>query len=70
MTKKDYIKLAAILREEREFTLTRTNANLYRDGRLDALSEMQERLVYMLAQDNPRFNAARFNAACTPEVPK
>lgn len=52
MTKKDYIALARIMSDNRFSDRRRTWNNIY-----DALADMLER-------DNPKFDRAKFQAAC------
>lgn len=51
MTKKDYIKIAAALRETRDIDT-------------DTWSVIVTRISRICADDNPRFNRDRFFAAC------
>lgn len=60
MTKKDYIKIAAV------FSQYRDHAGNWPQSpwRHTAAQELSSRFADMLAQDNPRFDRARFLAAC------
>lgn len=66
MTKKDYVKIADVVRNTRE--VTSVNPSLWEPG--DVLSYMARRLADMLAQDNPPsaktsgFDRERFYKAC------
>ena len=55
MTKKDYIKLADMIRRIRVE---------YRYADLATLDEVADRLCSILKYDNPAFDAGRFMAAC------
>lgn len=66
MSRKDYIEIAAAIREQLEA------ANVYRRqgneaARLAARGALQglaARLTVQLRRDNPNFDAQRFNTAC------
>lgn len=58
MTRKDYIKAASQIREQR--TLARTK------GDRKIVDALQQSLASMFAQDNPRFDRTRFDQACEP----
>jgi len=57
MTKKDYIKIAAVLKAES----IRHGIAL---NKYSAVRDMAIEFCTMLAQDNPRFDRARFLSAC------
>lgn len=61
MTKKDYIKIAAVFTDYQAMA-----ENMPANGgwRETASTELANRLANMLAQDNPRFDRARFLTAC------
>ncbi len=53
MTKKDYIKIAAVLNRHTPSTI----------GQLKVLDFLIRDLIQMLKQDNPRFDTSKFLAA-------
>lgn len=57
MTKKDYIKLAAVLRDTRDI------GDGY-DTSYDTWSAIVTRITRVCAEDNPRFDVNLFHAAC------
>ena len=58
MTKKDYEAIAAIIREFQDVNRT---------VRAQLATQVSERLAEYMAADNPRFDRARFLAACRGE---
>lgn len=65
MTKKDYIKMAEVFRDEKE--RLETNDSLSAGKQADCLLElsiMVGKMAYMLQCDNPRFDRQRFLSAC------
>jgi hypothetical protein len=61
MTRKDYIAIAAALKSARVHNLIgESNRALYNIGVDNAVSYVAD----ALARDNPRFDRARFEAAC------
>lgn len=60
MTKKDYIKIAQVLARERYISQAFPEA-------LAIVDSLASRFCTVLAHDNPRFNRARFLAACRTE---
>lgn len=58
MTRKDYIRIAAAIREVRESYSPNWNPNLFR-----ALDDATAALAGTLAEDNPRFDRRRFAIA-------
>lgn len=60
MTRKDYEKIARVMREYK------SEANSHSDSpwRNTARVELVSRIADMLEQDNPRFDRARFLIAC------
>lgn len=69
MTKKDYEKIAAIMAANRkQLGLPERNESAIdsaiRTGYSVALNDVTYMLCDMLAQDNPRFDCARFLKAC------
>ena len=61
MTRKDYILIAAALKESRSH-IASPNASL-RDARSETLDVTVGRLAEALASDNPRFDRERFLTA-------
>lgn len=55
MTRKDYVKIAAIL--------------LTAYGDVTTINSIIRRIANMLSEDNPRFDRARFYQACGFQVP-
>lgn len=60
MTRKDYVLIAAALREARLHALR----NEAPDGGVFWLAAAADEIAYALERDNPRFNRERFLAAC------
>lgn len=73
MTKKDFIKLADVMRANKPITQYATEDSFYGhgldQGRIDHWETLLEALAEMLAQSNPRFNRQRWldyvNGECT-----
>lgn len=66
MTKKDYVMIAAAIKAER-MPVEGTNANVqgaWTAGNNVALSDLALRLASEFKAANPRFDSARFLAAC------
>ena len=61
MTRKDYELIAAALAATNQHKATDDD---YREGWFAAASSVAHRLADSLASDNPRFDRARFLAAC------
>jgi len=59
MTRKEYIKIAAVLKQAK-FEKTRNPAY--------AIDMIQTALIDMFTADNPRFDSQRFRAACRDEL--
>lgn len=59
MTRKDYIKIADIVRHGKQ--------QFASHGHWHAVRFFEVALTEMLAQDNPRFDRARFAQACQPK---
>lgn len=59
MTKKDYELTAAAIREQ-------ADATAYHDDPRAVMGAFTRRLAAALKADNPRFDTARFHAACEP----
>ena len=59
MTRKDYVSIAAAVAVVRDSYSFNWNPNLFR-----ALDDVAKQLAVHLAQDNPRFDRARFLKAC------
>ena len=66
MTRKDFAKLAAVVREGYSFA-AKGAGNFDRRYKADAVRFVEDRLVQVLAEDNPRFDVQRFRAACAAE---
>ena len=68
MTKKDYEKIAATLKDMRvDFAhdgLGEAEYIAYMDGARDQFRNIVENMTAMLANDNPRFDRAKFLRAC------
>ena len=68
MTKKDYVKIAATLKDMRvDFAhdgLGEAEYIAYMDGARHQFRIICENMATMLANDNPRFNLARLLEAC------
>jgi hypothetical protein len=76
-TRKHYERAAEIIRQEREFIIrggaTGTPIELTapeQNGAYNAVTRVTSNLSRMFAADNPRFDAARFAAACEPKGAK
>ena len=63
MTRKDYILIAAALRNAHDAIRQKEPAECH-DDMLDGIGYAADYLVDALANDNPRFDRARFLAAC------
>lgn len=63
MTRKDYIKLAAAMKEAMQETARSPRAIAWND----AVTYAAGRVADALASDNPRFDRARFLTACGVE---
>lgn len=63
MSHKDYELLATAIRETKAYIGTNT-PELYAIGGHGALENLAGRLAIMLAEDNSRFDVARFRRAC------
>lgn len=62
MTKKDYIKLAELIRNERQYFNDWQQVGI---GSIQVpLDHLLNGLAYILAEDNPRFDRERFIKAC------
>lgn len=59
-TKRHYIELAALVANMRATALQTSNLTAY-----EVISELETRLISIFSE-NPRFNSARFMAACQP----
>jgi len=59
MTRKDYEKIAAVFADYKRYSENWNSA-----FRMTAIREFAPRICDMLAQDNPRFDRARFLKAC------
>ncbi len=57
MTRKDFIAIAEVIREARQKAESTTHA-------VQCVDQIQEGLVYILAESNPLFDRERFRAAC------
>lgn len=68
MTKKDYVKIAAYIKDMRvDFApdgLGEAEYIAYMDGARNQFRIICGNMTTMLANDNPRFNLARFLKAC------
>lgn len=64
MTRKDYAKIANVIRARRVQALMQTRTASFTSGRLENLRAIQSDLTHIFGCANPRFNAARFNEAC------
>ena len=60
MTKKDYIKLAQALKDSKPTAADEPNTYFMRQ----TWNYTVHKIVQVLADDNPRFDATRFYAAC------
>lgn len=63
MTKKDYIKIAQVLKESKPDTMYYDRENDYQFARFE-WKNICERMADMLADDNPLFNRVKFLKAC------
>ncbi len=63
MTRKDYAKLAAVVREGYGYAAN-GSGNFDRRYKAEAVRFVEDRLVEVLAEDNPAFDVQRFKAAC------
>ena len=63
MTKKDYVRLAAAIKDARA-DIRGKEAPEHQEELLDGTSYAADFLADALANDNPLFNRARFLAAC------
>ena len=63
MTRKDYIALAKALMNARLDVLNKEPAESHNDL-YDGIGYATDHIVDVLARDNPRFDRARFLAAC------
>lgn len=61
MTRKDYEKIASVFNA---YKVNPTVENQFECGFATAIHNLAESTAYMLSQDNPRFNRARFLKAC------
>jgi len=59
MSRKDYVRIAAELREERETAIA-----LFEPMHAAGIAVAAQAVARVLAADNPRFDRARFLAAC------
>ena len=67
MTRKDYIAFAAMLKTERGAhfdSVPYDQMTEWQNGTYDQWNTIALNLAGVLAQDNPRFDRARFLAAC------
>lgn len=62
-----YNRVAEIIRERKQHNATDAN---YAEGWHACASSVQLHIARMFAQDNPRFDVERFNAACEPKGEK
>lgn len=58
-----YAKIAAVIRKRRDMYL-----NIKAPRAAEELVGLQRDMADLFATDNPRFNRARFDAACNPEA--
>ena len=65
MTRKDYVAIAAALKQERDGYSPHWNLNLFR-----AHTDACKAVAGVMAADNPRFSRARFLTACGIPVEK
>jgi hypothetical protein len=63
MTRRDYVRIAAALRSARPIDEPRNGGDLMAIGARAAWLTAVEHVALALAQDNPRFDRARFYAA-------
>ena len=66
MTRKDYVKFAAMLKDERAVFAKQDNESFQRD-RHDLLDILAFRMTTIFAADNPDFDRAWFLDACGVE---
>ena len=59
MTRKDYVKIAEVLRS--------ANETHGKHGHWHVVHEIEQKLANVLAEDNPRFDRERFYKACEPQ---
>lgn len=65
-SKKDYVAIAAMLRDEREqFEGPNGDANV-QHGASIAVASIQKKLAHYFESVNPAFDRARFEKACRP----
>lgn len=67
MSKRHFEKLAKILREQSEHAANNCPEGLYREGRKDSIEWLRDAIADMCCEENPRFDRARFLAACEPK---
>ena len=71
MTRKDYVKIAAIIKDLKTYGMgamqdaKSTDSESHWSGYYAALIDVTERVAQVLAADNERFDMALFYAACT-----
>jgi len=63
MSKKDYIKMAAIIRRERD-SVQGISSDVSRQAALVSIRIIATNMADLFAADNPMFNHARFIQAC------
>jgi hypothetical protein len=61
MTKKDYIAIAGAINQSNYVPKADTG---YAEGTANACYTIAHKLAYIMERDNPRFDRARFLAAC------
>lgn len=68
MTKKDYIKFAELFKEMKEAQDATEKLSIHPDqymtGSRTCLNTLAHEFAHICAQDNPKFDQARFIAAC------
>lgn len=68
MTKKDYVKFATVINEQRELAETQMandrDYEEYSQGQLNLLENLIEELCVIFEEDNPSFDEDRFREAC------
>ncbi len=64
MTKKDYIKIVAVIKKEIDRSKSNKTDQDYLNGRYDATRDTALDLAVVFASDNPRFDQDRFLEAC------
>ena len=62
MSKKDYARMAAVIKDNAESALLDDEAES--KARLAAISDVMSGLTEVLKADNPRFDSGKFHAAC------